>query len=149
MWQTPKTDWEIKPCVNGRYQGDWFNAEDYNRIVGNLRYLHDAGQNVYGVAFSILGMTSADVTKFPAAGDINALEESLYALVQNTYLPPDYAGKKTWTGNGPTPAADDLNRLESACAGLYAKYNETPLNAFVPSGSDALLTSGGDTFKVR
>ena len=149
MWQTPKTDWEIKPYVNGLYQGDWFNIEDYNRIVGNLRYLHAAGQNVYAVLFSILGMSSAVRNVFPKAADINALENVLYTLTQNTYVPPTYAGKKTWAGGGVTPIVDDLNRIEQACADLYAQFNETPLENFIPSDADSLITSDGNTLMTR
>lgn len=149
MWQTPKTDWEIKPYIDGRYQGDWFNVDDYNRIVGNLRYLHAAGQNVYDVVFDILGMSAADTEGFPHAGDINALEDSLYALTQNTYAPPDYTGKKTWAGNGSTPTVDDLNRIEQACLDLRAKYDETNMRRFVPYGADSLVTSDGYVFMTR
>ena len=40
-WQTPKTDWKIQPVdENGRYNGDWFNIADYNRITGNIEALH-------------------------------------------------------------------------------------------------------------
>jgi hypothetical protein len=149
MWQTPKTNWEIQPYVNGRYQGDWFNIADYNRIVGNLRYLHAAGQNVYDAVFSILGMSSALISGFPVAGDINALEDSLLALAENTYSPPTYTGKKTWAAGGVTPITDDLNRIEQACADIYAKYNETPLENFIPDDADGLLTNMGNTFMTR
>jgi len=149
MWQTPKTDWEIKPYVDGRYQGDWFNVDDYNRIIGNLRYLHAAGQNVYGVAFDILGMSTADTTGFPHASDINALEDNLYTLTQNTYSPPDYTGKKTWAGNGSTPTTDDLNRIEQACAAIYSKLNETPLANFLTFDGGAFITNDGYTLMVR
>lgn len=149
MWQTPKTNWAIQPYVNGRYQGDWFNIGDYNRIIGNLRYLHAAGQNVYAAVFSILGLSSALISGFPLAGDINALEDSLFALTDNTYAPPTYTGKKAWAAGGVTPTVADLNRIEQACADLYAKYNETPLERFVPNGADGLLTSTGATFMTR
>jgi len=148
MWQTPKTDWEIKPFVNGRYMGDWFNVEDYNRIIGNLRYLHAAGQNVYAVVFDILGMSMQDHSGFPRAGEINALEESLYRIAANTFTPSDYTGKATWTSNGKTPTADDLNRIERACVAIFAKLNETPLKAFHTADSGALITNDG-TLMVR
>lgn len=148
MWLKPKTDWEIKPPVNGRYMGDWFNVEDYNRIIGNLRYLHTAGQNVYAVVFDILGMTPQDRTGFPRAGEINALEESLYRITINTYAPLDYTGKATWADNGKTPTVNDLNRIERACASIFAKLNETPLKAFHTADGGALVTSDG-TFMVR
>ena len=149
MWQTPKTNWEIKPYINGIYQGDWFNIEDYNRIVGNIRYLHAAGQNVYAKVFSILGLSPAVRNAFPRAGDINTLENALYALVQNTYSPPSYTGKKTWVGGSATPTFEDLNRIEQACLSLYNKYNETALKRYVPSGATSLLTSAGLTFTTR
>jgi len=149
MWQTPKTNWAIQPYVSGRYQGDWFNVGDYNRIVGNLRYLYAAGQNVYATVFSILGMSSALITAFPQAADINALEDVLYALTQNTYSPPTYTGKVTWVGGGVTPTVTDLNRIEQACADLYAKYNETSLKTFIPSGADGLITSDSNIFMTR
>ena len=148
MWQAPKTDWEIRPPVNGRYMGDWFNVEDYNRIIGNLRYLHAAGQNVYAVVFDILGMSPQDRNGFPRAGEINALEESLYRVAENTFKPSDYTGKAIWAGNGKTPSVDDLNRIERACAAIFAKINETPLKVFHTANGGVLLTSGG-TFMVR
>ncbi len=143
MWQTPKTDWAIQPYVSGRYQGDWFNIEDYNRIVGNLRYLHAAGQNVYATVFSILGMSSARITAFPRASDIGALEDVLYALTQNTYSPPTYAGKRSWSDGGVTPDVTDLNRIEQACADLYAKYNETPRSEYHLADGSAYNTTDG------
>ncbi len=47
-WQTPKTDWKIQPVdENGRYNGDWFNIADYNRITGNIEALHALAQELY------------------------------------------------------------------------------------------------------
>lgn len=47
-WQTPKTDWKIQPAdENGRYNGDWFNIVDYNRITGNIEVLHTLAQELY------------------------------------------------------------------------------------------------------
>ena len=47
-WQTPKTDWKIQPAdENGRYNGDWFNIADYNRITGNIEALHALAQELY------------------------------------------------------------------------------------------------------
>lgn len=148
-WQTPKTDWEIKPLVDGLYQGDWFNIADYNRIVENLRFLHVAGQNVYSVSFSIMSMIEALINAFPKAADLNVLEDNVYTLTQNLYSPPAYTGKKTWIGNGATPTVDDLNRLEQALADIYANLlTLATYGAFVPSDADAFVTSDGLTFRV-
>lgn len=35
MWQEPKTDWSAD---------DYINIADYNRIIGNIAYLHDLQQ---------------------------------------------------------------------------------------------------------
>ena len=38
MWQEPKTDWSAD---------DYINIADYNRIIGNIAYLHDLQQELY------------------------------------------------------------------------------------------------------
>ena len=45
-WQQPKTNWTVT---------DRFNIDDYNRILGNLAYLHDKAQELYHV-FSVVDM---------------------------------------------------------------------------------------------
>lgn len=147
-WLTPKTNWEIKPFVDGLYQGDWFNVADYNRIAGNLRYLHAAGQNVYSVSFSIPSITDQTLNGYPHAGDMNALEDALYAIASNTIMPGDYSGKATWTGNGATPTVDDLNRIERACADIYLALAETAVNDFYTSDEERFFVPGG-AFRVR
>lgn len=150
MWRTPKIDWEIKPKVNGLYNGDWFNVDpDYIRITDNLRYLRIVGQNVYGVTLPSVTMIEQTLDYYPNADVLNAIESNLLSIIQGSYYPAAYTGKKTWLDNGPTPTVDDLNRIERSCAELLAKYNETPLDVFIPNGSDALITSGGDNFMVR
>ena len=46
-WQTPKTDWQIRYDENGRYAGDYFEAEDYQRIAGNIEYLRQMARELY------------------------------------------------------------------------------------------------------
>jgi len=148
-WQNPKKDWEVKPLINGVYQGDWCNYTDYNRIVGNLRHLHLLGQNILGISFSIPSMTDAVANAFPRASAFNTVEDSLYAIAQNVYNPPTYPGKTTWVGNGAAPTYADLNRIEQASDAIYAYlYALIIEQAFVPSGADELLTSAGETFMV-
>jgi len=148
-WTGTKTDWEIKPYVNGRYQGDWFNVGDYNRIAGNLRYLHIAGQNILSVSFAIPSINGQSLNGFPHASDMNALEDALYAITQNVYAPGGYTGKNTWSGNGATPTVDDLNRIEQACATIYAYFGGIADNALFTSGGEPLVDSEGDTLRVR
>lgn len=36
-WIEPKTDWKVEYDENGNYIGDYFNAEDVNRMINNLK----------------------------------------------------------------------------------------------------------------
>ena len=150
LWSAPKTDWEIKPYVNGVYQGDWFNVADYIRMATNIRFLHYYGQIVYARTFSISAMPDVTLNNFARPTEINLLEDNVYTLTQNLYDPPTYAGKTTWAGNGATPDAADLNRMEQACADIYADLIATATyQKFVPSDADSLVTADGKTYKVR
>ena len=76
-WQTPKTDWKIQPAdENGRYNGDWFNIADYNRITGNIEVLYALAQELYP-GFSIVNMPDQTVSDFPYASIINNIENNL------------------------------------------------------------------------
>ena len=93
-WQTPKTDWKIQPAdENGRYNGDWFNIADYNRITGNIEVLHTLAQELYP-GFSIVSMPDQTVSDFPYASIINNIENNLDSIVNSTWKPPGYPGKK-------------------------------------------------------
>ena len=152
MWQEPKTDWEIKPYVNGLYNGDWLNAEDFNRVAANLRYLRTVGQTLYNVSIPLAEMPTVTVNTYPRASIFQALEDNLHAIVSRTYTPAAYTGPKTWDDNGATPTVDDLNRIEGSCAQLFAEFNETALGTFttlVASNGDDFITVDGNNFMVR
>lgn len=118
-WQTPKTDWKIQPVdENGRYNGDWFNIADYNRITGNIEVLHDLAQELYS-DFSIVNMPAQAVSDFPYASVINNIENNVDTIANSSWKPSDYPGKKTWYANGTTPTVDDLNRIESVLLEIY------------------------------
>ena len=55
-WQQPKTNWTVM---------DRFNIGDYNRIRGNLAYLHAKAQELYH-AFSVtdMGEDKADYSEY-------------------------------------------------------------------------------------
>ena len=150
LWIQPKIDWEIKPYVNGVYQGDWFNVADYERVASNIRFLHLFGQSVYGVTFSITYMAAISALNFVRPAEMNLLENNIYTLTQNLYDPPTYTGKTTWVGNGVTPDADDMNRMEQALLDIYNDMIATATYAkFIPSGSDSMITQDGLTYRVR
>lgn len=118
-WQTPKTNWKIQPVdEHGRYNGDWFNIDDYNRITGNITALYELAQELY-LNFSIVDMPSQTVSDFPYASIINNIESNVNTIVNHTWKPPNYPGSKTWNPNGVTPTVDDLNRIESVLLSVY------------------------------
>ena len=118
-WQTPKTDWKIQPLdANGRYNGDWFNISDYNRITVNIMQLYVLARQLYEF-FSIEDMSYQDVSSFPYASVINTIENNVDIIVNHSFKPPDYPGKKTWYPNGFTPTVEDLNRIEGTLLTVY------------------------------
>lgn len=116
MWQEPKTDWSAD---------DYINIADYNRIIGNIAYLHDLQQELYKpVPYTELAEKT--VSDYPYAWEFNAIESFLNALSDNTFPFVNYE-RWYWIDNGPTPTYDDLNRIESACLAFYKGYNRQKL----------------------
>lgn len=117
-WTTPKTDWHGGLDAEGLYEGDRFNATDFNRIKNNLAYLRDLAITLYE-EFSIVSLgndrTPAD---YFYADEINQLEANLVTINQNT-LKRSYGTAPTYVENGNTMDYTELNRLESATLDLY------------------------------
>ena len=117
-WTTPKTDWHGGLDAEGLYEGDRFNATDFNRIKNNLAYLRDLAITLYE-EFSIVSLgndrTPAD---YFYADEINQLEANLVTINQNT-INRSYGTAPTYVENGNTMDYIELNRLESATLDLY------------------------------
>ena len=118
MWQTPKTDWHGRVDANGVYEGDRFNAVDFNRIKNNLQYLRDMAIKLYQ-EFTIPSL-GADRTPrdYFYADEINQLEENLKTINSKT-LKRSYGNPPTYVANGNTMDFAELNRLERAILDLY------------------------------
>lgn len=118
MWQTPKTNWYGSVDANGHYEGDRFNAVDFNRIKNNLEYLREMAIKMYQ-EFSIVSLGS---DRTPAdyfyADEINRMEENL-TTINNKTLRRSYGTAPTYVDNGRTMDFSELNRLESAMLDLY------------------------------
>ncbi len=116
-WQTPKTDWKTQYDAAGRYTGDYFEAADYKRIIGNLEYLQNLRNTLWpDLSLGFMGeVTQAD---FAFASDFNLGEENLQKLVASS-ADPGIGPVCRWEGNGPSPTAADLNRIESGVLALY------------------------------
>lgn len=117
-WVTPKTDWASNYNESGEYIGDWFNALDFNRIKNNLAYLRDLAVQLYP-QFQINDLgPDRDESQWPYADEINALEENLITINNNTVM-RDYGSSPIYTPNGIIMDSAELNRLESAILDIY------------------------------
>lgn len=104
-----KTDWKAS---------DYFNIEDYNRIIGNIAHLRELAIKVYPV-FSLEDMgDKKGYTDYLFADEMNTIERNLTALCGNTY-PFSIGEEKTYYPNLPTPDWQEFNRIESACLRIY------------------------------
>lgn len=108
-WIQPKTDWVAS---------DYFNAEDYNRINGNVAHL----KAYLGTLFKEMEISLSEEEKTNLsliyAREMNAIENGLSALNGGTYG-LDIGESKTYKPNGKVPNFEDYNRLESATLALY------------------------------
>lgn len=108
-WQTPKTNW---------VSTDYFNIGDYNRIIGNIDALRELAIQMYP-EFSIQDMgDSKRYSDYIYADEINAIEQNLTTICNNTY-PFSIGAQKTYYPNQPTTDYAEFNRIESACLTIY------------------------------
>lgn len=127
-WVTPKTDWYGYVDQNGRYQGDRFNASDFNRIKNNLEILRTLSLKLTeNYSINDLGADRQPGDYF-YADEINQLEENLQTINEHTYN-EDYGTAPTYVPNGKTMDFIELNRLESATLDLYERIS-TQLSGF-------------------
>ena len=119
-WITPKTDWHGGVDANGVYEGDRFNAVDFNRIKNNLAHLRELAVRLH-TPFAIHNLGS---DRTPAdyfyADEINLLEENLTIINRSTLNRP-YGEPPVYADNGNTMDFRELNRLESAMLDLYER----------------------------
>ena len=124
-WQTPKTNW-----INT----DYFNVADYERIVGNLKYLKDLLELMYSPVTTEEMTENKTYASMLYASEINAIESNLEVINQGTYS-FDLGQTKTYTPNGHTPTYEEFNRIESAILRLKitleSQYENIPKIAFI------------------
>lgn len=109
-WATPKTDWKIT---------DRFNKSDYNRIRGNLEYLHEFAEELYQLFdMADLGADKTSYSDYVYAREFNNMEDAL-ETINNTIYTQDIGGKQTFVSNGAFIDWSELNRIESAALKIY------------------------------
>ena len=110
-WIEPKTDWSAS---------DFFNATDYNRIVGNLAYLKAYLDNLF-IGLDNLPTTEEKTAKsLIYAREINDVETALERLNLETYK-FDIGETKEYMANTRTLDFVELNRIETAILLLYSQ----------------------------
>ena len=110
-WIEPKTDWSAS---------DFFNATDYNRIVGNITYLKAELDTLFiGIDKITIGEEKAVKARI-FAREINAIETSVETLNLDTYN-FDIGETKEYMANTRTIDFVELNRIESAILLLYTQ----------------------------
>ena len=110
-WIEPKTDWTAE---------DFFNADDYNRIIGNITHLRSyLGDLFNGLTEVSLGEEKA-VESLIYAIEINAIEQSLALLNAETYR-FNIGKTKEYFPNQTTPDFAEFNRIENAILMLSHK----------------------------
>lgn len=119
-WKTPKTDWFGTTNSDGVYDGDRFNAEDFNRIKNNLEYLRELSVKLYKT-FDIVSLGQDRIySDYFYADEINQIEENLNIINSKT-LNRNYGSSPIYFENGHTMDFTELNRLESAILDLYER----------------------------
>ncbi len=128
MWITPKTNWT---------SSDYFNIGDYNRIKGNLEWLHGMINQVYlPISISPMG---ADKTysDYIYADEFNLFETNLEAM-KSWIVPLGISNGILYSENAPTPDHNELNRIESATLKMYdnltGQINGRPTLSFTLNG---------------
>ena len=109
-WLMPKTNWKST---------DRFNISDYNRIKGNILYLHKLSVSLWK-PFNILDM-GEDLTDYTVYFDVdifNYFESNLETINQNI-LTQDFGISQRFYENAPFIKWDELNRIESAMLSIY------------------------------
>lgn len=109
FWQVPKTDWKST---------DRLNYADFNRIRGNIMWLHKKAQELCK-AFELDNM-GAEINSYKArwkASDFNAFETNL-EKINNAMYTQDFGASQTFYPNGVFIGYSELNRIENACLNM-------------------------------
>lgn len=128
IWQEPKTTWK---------NNDFFNlSPDYQRIKGNIEYLHELSLKMFN-HYSIYALGTYVVNDFPKVDFFNNIVYDIDMINNNTIGPdnPLYATMRSYTPNGKIWTYEDLNIIENNIAMLYnelkvKRYDNIPKLSF-------------------
>ena len=109
IWSTPKTDWSAT---------DRINVADINRWRNNLLYLKKVATDLFGDFSTVVLYDKKTTSSVPLASELNAVENSLEEINENTYN-YDIGETKTYSPNGHPWNYEEMNRVESAMEKIY------------------------------
>lgn len=112
-WITPKTNW---------ISADRFDADDYNRISGNINYLQDHIINLYTEYVQNNLETDKTYDQFIYARHMNGVEDELKRIADQ--IKATYASK-SYSANGYFWDYAELNRIESSILNAYNVLTNT------------------------
>lgn len=108
-WIEPKMDWT---------SSDFFNVEDYNRIIGNISFLKSYMDELFANLTQVsLGEEKTYESLFYAS-EMNNIEQALETLNLETYK-LSIGEMQTYRANKPTPLWSEFNRIENAIYRLH------------------------------
>lgn len=124
VWQEPKVNWK---------DGDYFNlAPDYQRIKGDIEYLHELSLLLFPT-YSIYTLPMYSIDQFPKADFFNTIVYNIDLINKNTIKKtnPLYKAMRTYTPNGLIWNKDDLNTIEENLKMFYEelkikRYDNVP-----------------------
>lgn len=114
-WTTPKTNWK---------NGDYFNVNpDYNRIKGNIEWLTDFAETLYG-SFEAPTLDTMTTASIPYVDFFNNIVEATSAILDNCLSPQGARPMRLYSANGLGFSAEELNAIETNHLLLYQALPE-------------------------
>ena len=102
IWQEPKTTWK---------NSDYFNlSPDYQRIKGNIEYLHELSLKLFKT-YIIYNLNTYQIIDFPKADFFNNIVYDVDMINRNT-VNVSCSQMRSYTPNGLIWTYDDLNIIE-------------------------------------
>lgn len=117
-----KTDWKVQPkTVEGYYNGDWFEIEDYNSILDNYQTIYKIAKALYP-NLQIPTFVSPTLGAPTKASEINTIERTIDAFKTLTIALSDVGATKTWLDNDNLFNFEDINRWEQVALSYYTVF---------------------------
>ena len=110
-WEKPKTDWFGKINEDGDYEGDRFNAGDFNRIKNNLTYVYLLSLELYPLYDIAAAGADKVVGDYLYADDMNTQVARLNDINKNTRKLP-IPNIQRYSFNGRTMNYTELITIE-------------------------------------